>query len=125
MANNKLNHNKTLSNLNTEVKYANDERRWSRYGRNGENAGAKGFKAIRRAYNKAHRKASKLQLSRYQEYEELQHELNAEYYQWEDEMYQQDMDWTIGRDERQFNAEVRATEVHLFREEVRVMQRVV
>ena len=65
MANNKLHHNKTLSNLNTEVKYANDERRWSRYGRNGENAGAKGFKAIRKAYNRAFRKASKLQLSRY------------------------------------------------------------
>ena len=122
MANNKLNHNKTLSNLNTEVKYANDERRWSRYGRNGENAGAKGFKAIRRAYNKAHRKASKLQLSRYQEYEESQRELDAEYYQWEDEMYQQDMDWTIGRDERLFNAEVRGAEEHLFREEVRLMQ---
>ncbi len=123
MANNKLHHNKTLSNLNTEVKYANMERSGSRFGRNGENAGAKGFKAIRRAYNKAHRKASKLQLSRYQPYVESQQEADAEYYQWEDEMYQQDMDWTIGRDERLFNAEVRGAEEHLFREEVRLMQR--
>ena len=65
MANNTLHHDKTLANLNTEVKYANFERRWSRYGRNGENAGARGFKSIRKAYNRAHRKASKQQLSRY------------------------------------------------------------
>ena len=124
MANNKLHHNKTLSNLNTEVKYANMARNGSRFGRNGENAGAKGFKAIRRAYNKAHRKASKLQLSRYQPHVESQRDADAEYYQWEDEMYQQDMDWTIGRDERLFNAEVRGAEEHLFREEVRLMQRI-
>ena len=121
MANNKLNHNKTLSNLNTEVKYANDERRWSRYGRNGENAGAKGFKAIRKAYNRAHRKASKLQLSRYNGEEEVYEPL----FDWiEEELFHDSMDWTVSRDERLFNAEVRGYEEHLFREAVRLMQRI-
>tara|TARA_Y100000817_G_scaffold272004_1_gene230946 strand:- start:45 stop:407 length:363 start_codon:yes stop_codon:yes gene_type:complete len=66
MAKNELNHNKTLSNLNTEVKYAKDSRRWSRSGRNGETYRCSAWKDARRAYNRAHRKASKLQLSRYQ-----------------------------------------------------------
>ena len=107
MPSNKLNHNRTLSHLFTELKYANDERRWSRYGRNGENAGAKGFKAARRRYNRAVRKASKLQLSRYQVYTPTQQELDEQYYKWEDERYMEDMDWTLSRDERRFNAEVR------------------
>jgi hypothetical protein len=112
MPSNKLNHNRTLSNMFTELKYTNDERRWSRYGRNGENAGAKGFKAARRRYNRAVRKASKLQLSRYHVAEPTQQELNAQYYEWEDDRYMEDMDWTLSRDEKRFNDEVRGS-MHL------------
>lgn len=104
MANNELNHNKTLSNLNTEVKYAKDSRRWSRSGRNGETYRCSAWKDARRAYNRAHRKASKLQLSRYHVAEPTQQELNAEYYAWEDTRYMGDMDWTISEHERRFNA---------------------
>ena len=115
MANNKLHHNKTLSNLNTEVKYANCERKWSRFGRNGENAGAKGFREIRKAYNKAHRKASKLQLSRYQ----APQEEYVPIFKWgAEEDYGDDMDWTIGRDERRFNAEVNGCEAHLYQDQM-------
>ena len=114
MPSNKLNHDRTLSHLYTELKYANDERRWSRYGRNGENAGAKGFKAARRRYNRAIRKASKLQLSRYQVYTPTQQELDTEYYKWEDESYMEDMDWTLSRDEKLFNSQVRGAEEELF-----------
>ena len=114
MPSNKLNHNRTLSHLFTELKYANDERRWSRYGRNGENAGAKGFKAARRRYNRAVRKASKLQLSRYQVYTPTQQELDEQYYKWEDERYMEDMDWTLSRDEKLFNAQVQGAEEELF-----------
>ena len=52
--------------------------------------------------------------------EPTQQELDAEYYTWEDlrtqedEWYERDMDWTISRDERLFNAEVRGCEYHLF-----------
>ena len=113
MPSNKLNHNRTLAHLFTELKYANDERRWSRYGRNGENAGAKGFKAARRRYNRAARKAAKLQLSRYQEHTPTQQELDEQYYKWEEGRYLDDMDFTISRDERLFNAEVRGCEAHL------------
>ena len=114
MPSNKLNHNRTLSNMFTELKYTNDERRWSRYGRNGENAGAKGFKAARRRYNRAVRKASKLQLSRYQVHTPTQQELDEQYYKWEDERYMEDMDWTLSRDEKLFNAQVRGAEEELF-----------
>ena len=62
---NDLNHDRTLSNLFTEAKYAKGERRWSRYGRNGETTGGAYARDARRAYNKAARKASKRQLSRY------------------------------------------------------------
>lgn len=61
---NDLNHNSTLAKLNTEVKYATDERRWSRYGRNGENSCNGAARFARKAYNKAFRKASKLQLKK-------------------------------------------------------------
>jgi hypothetical protein len=57
MAKNALNHNYTLSNLHTDAKYARQEKRWisgSKYSRNAS-----------RRYNRAVRKASKLQLSRY------------------------------------------------------------
>ena len=62
---NDLNHDRTLANLFTEAKYAKSSRRWSRFGRNGENTGGAYAKDARRAYNKAVRKASKRQLSRY------------------------------------------------------------
>ena len=68
MPNNSLNHDRTLSNLNTEAKYAKLERRWSRYGRNGETYKCSAWRAARRRYNRAARKASKLQLSRYHEH---------------------------------------------------------
>ena len=80
MANNKLNHNKTLSYLNAEVKYAKDERRWSRYGRNGEASCGGSVRFARKAYNKAARRASKLQLSRYQK----PHERHEPLYDWND-----------------------------------------
>jgi hypothetical protein len=67
MPNNELNHNRTLSNLNTCAKYAKNGRRWSRYGRNGETHTTSAWSDARKAYNKAHRRASKLQLSRYAE----------------------------------------------------------
>jgi len=123
MPNNELNHNRTLSNLNTNAKYAKNGRRWSRYGRNGETHTTSAWADARKAYNKAHRRASKLQLSRYQEHAPTQQELDAEYYTWEDlrtqedEWYERDMDWTISRDERLFNAEVRGCESHLWEDQ--------
>ena len=62
---NDLNHDRTLASLYTEAKYAKNSRRWSRYGRNGETTGGAYAKDARRAYNRATRKASKRQLSRY------------------------------------------------------------
>ena len=113
MPNNKLNHNRTLANLNTNAKYAKSSRRWSRFGRNGETYQCSAWQDARKAYNRAVRKAAKLQLSRYQEHVPTQQQLNDEYYMWEDERYCDDMDWTISRDERLFNAEVRGCEAHL------------
>ncbi len=112
MPNNELNHDRTLSNLNTNAKYAKCSRRWSRYGRNGETYTCSAWKDARKAYNKAYRRAAKLQLSRYHVSEPTQQELNAEYYAWEDlrtqedEWYERDMDWTISEHERRFNAVV-------------------
>ena len=107
MPSNTLHHNKTLSNLNTCAKYAKGDRRWSRYGRNGETHSTAAWKDARKAYNKAHRRASKLQLSRYQEHAPTHQELYEEYYAWEDDRYMEDMDWTLSRDEQMFNAKFR------------------
>ena len=63
---NTLHHDKTLTNRNTEAKYAKCSRRWARYGRNGEVTTASWARDARKAYNKAHRKSSRLQLGRYQ-----------------------------------------------------------
>ena len=52
---NKLNHNYTLANLKTEASYARKEKRWT------FNPG-KAARSASRRYNKACRKASKLQL---------------------------------------------------------------
>ena len=61
---NDLNHDRTLSNLYTEAKFAKNSRRWSRYGRGGENSGGVYARDARRAYNRATRKASKRQLKK-------------------------------------------------------------
>ncbi len=81
MPSNTLHHDRTLSKLNTEVKYCRGDRRWSRYGRNGETTGSYAKTAVK-AYNKAARKASKRQLSRYQPPEVDYHE-----------DYRRDIDW--------------------------------
>ena len=62
---NDLNHDRTLANLFTEAKYAKSERRWSRYGRDGETHTTTAWKDARKAYNKAVRKASKQQLKKF------------------------------------------------------------
>ncbi len=85
MPTNTLHHNKTLSDLNTDAKYAKDSRRWSRNGRNGETHSTSAWKDARRRYNRAVRKAAKLQLSRYQEHVPTQQELDEQYYTWEDD----------------------------------------
>ena len=58
MANNALHHDKTLSSHRTEACYARREKRYTH--------NAKAARIASRRYNKAVRKASKLQLSRYQ-----------------------------------------------------------
>ena len=62
---NDLNHDRTLASLFTEAKFAKNSRRWSRFGRNGETNGGAYARDARRAYNRAVRRESKLQLSRY------------------------------------------------------------
>ena len=93
MPKNELHHDKTLANRNTEAKYAKSSRRWARYGRNGEVNTASWARDARKAYNKAHRKSSRVQLSRYQAptEEPTQQELDQEYYIWEDLRTQADM----------------------------------
>ncbi len=103
MPSNELHHDRTLSNLNTDAKYAKHSRKWSRSKRNGETYQCSAWQEARRRYNRAVRKAAKLQLSRYQEHVPTQQELDEQYYMWEDERYMGDMDWTISDDERRFN----------------------
>ena len=83
MPSNALHHNRTLSRLNTEVKYCRGDRRWSRYGRNGETTGSY-TKTVVKAYNKAARKASKRQLSRYQPPEIDYHENYHPLFDWDE-----------------------------------------
>ena len=97
MPSNTLHHDKTLTSLFIEAKWAKFERRWSRRGRNGEVSTATWARDARKAYNKAHRKSSRVQLSRYQDPVPMQQELDLEYYTWEDERYQADMDWVYDR----------------------------
>lgn len=54
---NKLNHNYTLANLKTEASYSRSEKRWCRHSN-------KAARAASKRYNKAVRKASKLQLKK-------------------------------------------------------------
>ena len=95
MPSNTLHHDKTLANRNTEAKYAKSSRRWARYGRNGEVNTASWARDARKAYNKAHRKSSRLQLSRYQAPVEEYHPVFTwepeEDWHWEDLRTQADM----------------------------------
>ena len=95
MPTNTLHHDKTLANRNTEAKYAKCDRRWSRYGRNGETHSTSAWKYARKAYNRAARKASRLQLSRYQAPVEEYHPVFTwepeEDWHWEDLRTQADM----------------------------------
>ena len=93
MPSNELHHGYTLTSLFIVAKYAKNERRWSRYGRNGETYRCSAWQDARKRYNKAHRKASRLQLGRYQAPSEVptQQELDQEYYIWEDLRTQADM----------------------------------
>ena len=59
-----IHHDPTLARRLTELKWSRMERRLSRSGRSGETSGTNA-RDSRKAYNKAHRKASKLQLRRY------------------------------------------------------------
>ncbi len=65
MAFNQLHHGYTLTSLFIEAKFAKSERHWSRHGRRGETNGGSWIQDARKRYNKAHRKASRVQLSRY------------------------------------------------------------
>ena len=93
MPSNELHHGYTLTALFIEAKFAKSERHWSRYGRRGETNGGAWIQDARKRYNKAHRKASRVQLSRYQTpvEEPTQQELDHEYYIWEDLRTQADM----------------------------------
>lgn len=97
MPSNELHHGYTLTGLFIEAKYAKWSRKWSRYGRNGETYSTTAWQDARRRYNRAVRKASRIQLSRYQDPVPMQQELDYEYYTWEDERYQTDMDWVYDR----------------------------
>ena len=55
---NNLNHNRTLANLRTEACYARTEKRWG-------NPASKRARLASRRYNKAMRKAAKLQLKKF------------------------------------------------------------
>ena len=95
MPSNTLHHDKTLTGLFIEAKWAKLERRWSRRGRNGEVSTATWARDSRKAYNKAHRKSSRMQLSRYQtpveEYHPVFTWLPEEDWYWEDLRTQADI----------------------------------
>jgi hypothetical protein len=61
---NDLHHSRRLSNMKTDVNYRRLERSWQRSD-NGYNSCSQHHRDACRRYNKAFRKASKLQLSRY------------------------------------------------------------
>ncbi len=61
---NDLHHSRKLSNLQTDVSYRRLERAWQRRD-NGYNSCSNHHREACRRYNKAFRKASKLQLNRY------------------------------------------------------------
>jgi len=66
MPSNELHHGYTLTSLFIVAKFAKCERRWTRFGRNGETNGGAYARDARKAYNKAYRKSARVQLSRYQ-----------------------------------------------------------
>ena len=99
MPRNELHHGYTLTSLFIEAKFAKSERHWSRYGRRGETNGGAWIQDARKRYNKAHRKASRLQLNRYQAPVEEQHPV----FTWDQD---EDCAWTdalISDEERCFN----------------------
>ena len=55
---NNLNHDYTLSNLHSEAQYSRREKRWAGYG-------SKHARTASKRYNKAVRKAAKMQLKNY------------------------------------------------------------
>ena len=95
MPSNELHHDYSLSGLKTEITWARVERRWSRYGRNGETNGGAWIQDARKRYNKAHRKASRVQLNRYQAPVEAVHSVFTwdleEDYTWDDLRTDEDM----------------------------------
>jgi hypothetical protein len=95
MPRNTLHHGYTLTSLFIEAKYAKSSRRWSRCGRNGETYKCTAWQDARKAYNKASRKASRIQLSRYQAPVEEYHPVFTwepeEDWHWEDLRTQADM----------------------------------
>ena len=95
MPSNELHHGYTLTSLFIEAKYAKSSRRWSRFGRNGETHSTSAWKDARKAYIRAARKASRLQLSRYQAPVEEYHPVFTwepeEDWHWEDLRTQADM----------------------------------
>jgi hypothetical protein len=72
MSNNALHHDRKLSNLQTDVNYRRLERAWQRRD-NGHNPCTRHHREACRRYNKAFRKASKLQLSRYNRPQQQSH----------------------------------------------------
>jgi len=106
MPSNTLHHGYTLTALFIEAKWARYERRWSRRGRNGEVASASWARDARKAYNKAHRKASRRQLDSYQAPVEEYHPVftweQEEDYTWDDLRTDAD-DWHDDNIEQRFN----------------------
>ena len=99
MPRNELHHDKSLTNLFIEAKFAKSERHWSRYGRRGETNGGSWIQDARKRYNKAHRKASRVQLNSYNPHSQEYHPL----FGWPQD---EDCAWTdvlISDEERRFN----------------------
>ena len=107
MPSNELHHDYSLTGLFIEAKYAKWSRRWSRYGRNGETHSTTAWQDARRRYNRAVRKASRLQLNRYQTPVEECHTVftweQEEDYTWGDLRTDAD-DWHDENIEQRFSA---------------------
>ena len=110
MPNNELHAGSALSALFSVAKYAKSYRRWSRYGRNGETYSTTAWQDARKAYNRAARKASRLQLSRYQAPIEEYHPVftweQEEDYTWDDLRTEAD-EWY---EEKRFNEQFYAAQ---------------
>ena len=106
MPKNTLHHGYTLTSLFIEAKYAKQSRRWSRYGRNGETYSTTAWQDARKAYNRAARKAARVQLSRYQAPVEEHHPIfgwdQSDDWTWDDPRTEAD-DWHEENVEQRFN----------------------